>query len=91
MKREFTLIEMFIAFAFFAIIFSLLIGVGRQKAPEAKEILGVQTQWTWASKELGVRRTPTPEGWIIQNSYNNNLIYVPDSKHEWLMPKVEGE
>lgn len=59
----------------------------RQSAPQ----LGPQASWEWVSKELGLRRTRTPQGWLVQDRGHSDLIYIPDPNYEWLTVKPEAE
>lgn len=42
-------------------------------------------KWEALEGEEGsdLQRTPTPEGWIVENT-DGYLLHVPDSEHKWL-------
>lgn len=51
------------------------------KGAAAREELSQKCQWEQISN--GVRRTKTPEGWLVIY-YTHGITHVPDIEHKWL-------
>lgn len=96
--KTFTPIECLVTIAIIAILAALLIPPLKEARERQQRLIeqsgpNLSTHWEWIQKDLKIRRTKTPHGWLVQQggSTHNSMAYIPDPNHEWLMPKVEAE
>ena len=86
--RSLQVIEVFVIIAVIAILGCLLIpAISEAKKMNQKQKVNAEY---WETVTPGTQRKHIGTGWLIRNTRNGNLIFVPDRKQEWKL-EVESE
>jgi len=84
MKRTFSLAEVFVCLAIVGILASLLLpAILKHRNPKPPSNI------TWELVDSSTSRIKTPTGWLVRR--HGDMVFIPDTKHEWLEDKPEAE